>query len=141
MLIKLVKTRKCSTKARLCAREFEAVESLKTESPTCSRESVRVAIILMLSNIWNLSSIDIKTAFLQGKKIDRTIIIKPPKEAQTNKLWKLNKCVYGLTDAPRCWYLRTSQIECNSKYDPGLFYYIKDDKLQGLKVCFIDDIL
>ena len=28
-----------------------------------------------------------------------------------------------------------------SKYDPGLFYYIKDDKLQGLKVCFIDDIL
>ena len=95
----------------------------------------------MLSNIWNLSSIDIKTAFLQGKKIDRTIIIKPPKEAQTNKLWKLNKCVYGLTDAPRCWYLRTSQIECNSKYDPGLFYYIKDDKLQGLKVCFIDDIL
>ena len=35
----------------------------------------------------------------------------------------------------------TSSTECNSKYDPGLFYYAKDDKLQGLMVCFVDDIL
>ena len=26
-----------------------------------------------------------------------------------------------------------------SKYDPGLFYYTKDDKLQGLMVCFVGD--
>ena len=29
------------------------------------------------------------------------VIIKPPKEAQTNKLCKLNKRVYGLADAPK----------------------------------------
>ena len=87
---------KCSTKARLSARGFEEVESFNNESPTCSRGSVHVTITLMVSNKWNLNAIDIKTAFLQGKKTDRTVIIKPPKEAQTNKLWKLNKCVYGL---------------------------------------------
>ena len=133
-------------KARLCARGYEEVESFKTESQTCSRESVRLAITLIASNKWNLNAINIKTAFLQGKKIDWTVIIKPPKEAQTNKLWKLNKCVYGLADASRCWYLRLKEelLKLNvtvSKYDPGLFYYTKDNKLQGLVVCFIDDIL
>ena len=49
---------------------------------------------------WNLESIDIKAAFLQGSKIDCTIFIKPPTEAKTNKLWELQKCVYGLADAP-----------------------------------------
>ena len=39
------------------------------------------------------------------KEIDRTVIIKPPKEDQTNELGKLNKCVYSLTDTPRCCYL------------------------------------
>ena len=120
--------------------------SSKTESPTCSRESVHLAITFITSNKWNLNAIDIKTSFLQGKKIDRTVIIKPPEEAQTNKLWKLNKCVYGLADTPRCWYLRLKEellklIVTISKYVPALFYYTKDNKLQGLMVCFVDDIL
>ena len=84
---------KCSTKATLYARGFEEVESFKTESPTCSSDSVRVAITLIASNKWNLNAINIKTAFLQGMKIGRTVIIKPPMEDQTNKLWKLNKCI------------------------------------------------
>ena len=29
---------------------------------------------------------DIKTAFLQGKSIERDVFIKPPKEANTNEL-------------------------------------------------------
>ena len=32
---------------------------------------------------------DIKSDFLQGKSIERDVIIKPPKEVNTNKLWKL----------------------------------------------------
>ena len=47
-----------------------------------------------------------KTAFLQGKLIERTVYVRPPKEAQTNKVWKLRKCVYELADAIRYWYLK-----------------------------------
>ena len=60
---------KCSTKTRLCARGFEEVESFKTESPTCSRESVHVAITLIVSNKWNLNAINIKTAFHKERKL------------------------------------------------------------------------
>ena len=61
--------RKCSTKARLCARGFEEVESFKTESPTCSRENVHVAITLIVSSKWNLNAINIKTAFHKERKL------------------------------------------------------------------------
>ena len=53
-----------------------------------------------------MKSADIKTAFLQGKKIEREVYIQPPKEANTNKFWRLQKYVYGLADASRYWYLR-----------------------------------
>ena len=33
----------------------------------------------------------------------------------------------------------TPQTKHNSKYNQGLFYYIKDGKLQGLMLCFLDN--
>ena len=48
---------------------------------------------------------DLKTVFLQGKSIERDVFIKPPKEANTNELWKLKTTVYGLFDEPGTWYL------------------------------------
>ena len=50
-----------------------------------------------------------KTAFLQRKKIEREVYIRPLKEAATNKVWKLQKCIYGLGDASRYWYLRVKE--------------------------------
>ena len=92
-----------------------------------------------------MNSIDIKTVFLQGKERERTVYVKPPKEARTDKLWLLRKCVYSLADAPRCWYLRVreelSHLHCNaSKLDNGLFS-IKNGCLCGIIVCFVNDLL
>ena len=44
-------------------------------------------------------SLDIKTAFLQLKQIERNFFLLPPKEA--NNLWHLKKCIYGLVHASR----------------------------------------
>ena len=52
---------------------------------------------------------DIKTVFLQGKLLERQIFMKPPKEANTKKLWKLGKCVYGLNEASRYWCERVKE--------------------------------
>ena len=51
-------------------------------------------------------SIDVKQAFLQGRNLERNVLLRPPPEACTNKLWQLRKCIYGLADAPREFYLR-----------------------------------
>ena len=99
---KLDNNDKVFCKARLCVRGFEEDLNFRTDSPTCSREGIRLFFAATAANGWQLHSLDVKGAFLQGKEIDREVFLKPPKEANTNKLWLLVKCAYGLADAPRC---------------------------------------
>ena len=127
VLTEKVKDGNVVTKARLCARGFEEVQEFRKDSPTCSKECVRLVMALTASMKWSINSIDIKTAFLQGRLFDREVYLKPPKEAGTSKLWKLNKCVYGLKEASRQWYLslRNKVLESGgkvSKYEAGLFF-------------------
>ena len=72
-----------------------------------TKESLRLTLVTAASKGWRIGSLDIKSAFLQGQKIERDVYLKPraPREAGTDKLWKLNKTVYGLGDASRRWYL------------------------------------
>ena len=91
-------------KARLVARGFEETEITQTDSPTCSKECIRLIFALLISNGWHCSSIDIKSAFLQGKEIEREVFVYPPIEAKSQNVWKLKKCVYGLADASRYWF-------------------------------------
>ena len=83
---------------------------------------------IISSNNWEVNSLDNQSAFLQGKSITRDVYLMPPKEAGPEKLWKLKKCVYGLTDASRHWYLRVAEElsklgvhKCI--YDEALFYW------------------
>ena len=85
-------------KARLCAHGFKEIKDFPTDSPYCSRIGVQSIFALIASNKWKVLAIDVKTAFLQGKQIERTVYLQPPKEAKTNKIWRLQKCVYGLAD-------------------------------------------
>ena len=115
-------------KARLVCRGFEEdSEGIRSDSPTCNKDSLRIAISVISSNKWEMNSLDIKAAFLQGKELERDIYMKPPKEAKVpSKLWKLRRCAYGLNDASRYWYFRLkdelimSGCKC-SKLDPALF--------------------
>ena len=125
---------KPGVKAQLCARGFEEEQDYRTDSPTCLREGLRCALSLIASKKWPINSIDVKTAFLQGKNLERNAFVRPPKEAHTNKFWKLNKCVYGLTDASRCWFLKVRDKRCKlgarpSQLDQGLFTSRKEQRL------------
>ena len=120
---------KVTKKARLVARGYEELFDEQTDSPTCNKETLRIVLSIIASKNWSLNALDIKAAFLQGKSLDRDIFLKPPREANSSgKLWKLNRCVYGLDDASRCWYFRVKEelvaygCKC-SKYDSALFTF------------------
>ena len=133
------------TKARLVARGFEDSETnLRTDSPTCSKMNLRIIMAIAASKKWKINSLDIQAAYLQGKIVERDIFLKPPVEANTNCLWKLKKCVYGLNEAARMWYLRLSTELINlgmkkSKYDEAIFYWHRHGKLQGVLSAHVDD--
>ena len=130
-------------KVRLVARGFQDRDAgnIRNDSPTCSKEGLCIALAIMASNYWTCKSMGIKTAFLQGKELDRLVYLEPPKEAN---VWKLSKCVYGLSNASRSWYLtlREELLKSEtvvSKYDQAIFTWYFRDKLHGIIVTHIDD--
>ena len=84
-------------KARLAARCFEEnTDYLRKDLPTCSKEAVFLTLAIASSKQWECHTIDVKTAYLQGYKIEREVYLHPPPEYDSGKLWKLKKTVYGL---------------------------------------------
>ena len=66
-------------KARLCVRGCEEDQSqMKTDSPTCQKESLRLLLCVLASKQWTLHSIDIKSAYLQGMPLTREVYMMPP---------------------------------------------------------------
>lgn len=134
-------------KARLVARGFEEDSSeLIKKSPTCTKDSFRLALSIIVSKGWKLQAIDIKSAFLQGEPLSRQVLLKPPKEAKTDKVWLLNQAVYGLCDAGRHWYDRVKnellKLDVNvSKLDKAVFYYCKANECIGIMIVHVDDFL
>ena len=134
-------------RARLTARGFQEDATFPTDSPTVQKHSMRLLLAIAATEGWDICTTDISSAFLQGSEMDREVYVKPPSEAnQAGWLWLLKKCLYGLKDASRKWYLRVlgklKELDFQvSKYDAGLFYLIKDGKLVGIVALHVDDFL
>ena len=135
-----VKDGNACIKARLVLRGFEEdLDDLPTDSPTCAKDTLRIALSVISMSNRTCNSLDVKAAFLQGDPIDRDVYIKPPKPFFSGKLWKLKKTVYGLCDAARSWYLRVKHELLNSgmvmsKLDQALFLHFTNGILSGI-VC------
>ena len=135
-------------KARLVVKGFEepTKDGILKNSPTCSKENLRVVLVVIAQKKLKLNSIDIKAAFLQGENIDRELYVLPPKEANTDKIWLLKTCTYRLVDASRQWYNTVKQVLLSlcfkmSKADPSLFYYQNNNKLEGIIAIHVNDFL
>ena len=132
------------------ARGFEEKQgSLLTDSATCAKESLKILLTILASKKWQCQSIDIKSAFLQGKNIERDVYLRPTTQkagVDKNCVWKLNTCIYGLSDASRHWYLSVKDeliklgVKC-SKYDPAVFYWHNNGELHGIICTHVDDFL
>ena len=136
-----------SIKARLVARGYEEQEKVRSDSPTCSKDNVRLCLTVAAAKNWEIRSLDIKSAFLQGGAIERELCVVPPKEfRKSNVLWRLKKAVYGLTDASRSWYLEVIEVLRSlnmklSQYDKAVALYHEGDDLNGMIIIHVDDLL
>ena len=95
-------------KARLCARGDREEELFRTDSPTCSKGSLRLGLTIAASKKWKLYSLDFTSAFVQGQDIERELYLLPPPEFRKENpgvVWRVVKRVYGLKDTPRGWWL------------------------------------
>lgn len=83
MTEKLVHKKPC-VKARLVARGFEEDMEFQKDSPTCSKEAVRIVLAVLIAlaiaatNDWNCHTMDVKAAYLQGDLIEKVVHLRPP---------------------------------------------------------------
>ena len=138
-----------NTKARLVVRGFEEKDlEIPRDSPTVGKGAMRLLLSIAAIEGWTVKTTDIKSAFLQGKELDRDVYIRPPKESKAPKhvIWKLKHGLYGLKDGARQFYESVKEelinlgfIQC--KLDPAVFYVHKNKKLIGMICCHVDDFL
>ena len=134
-------------KASLVVRGFEESNEEQVDAPTASKAALRIVLAIAADKQWSLEHVDIKSAFLQGRKLDRNVYLKPPEEAATgNKIWRLRKAAYGLVDAARNWYLSVKEVLTHlgcvqSNLDKAVFRWYEKDELLGAVVLHVDDFM
>ena len=120
---------------------------MQSDSPTFSRETLKVFCHIASNEKWHIEMSDVQAAFLQADRIKRNVFIQPPEERKKpNMVWRLLKPSYGLRDASRQWFISTVETlkrlgMTQSFNDSCLFMYRKYEKLEGLLIFHVDDFL
>ncbi|XP_071686851.1 uncharacterized protein [Rutidosis leptorrhynchoides] len=139
-------------KARLVAKGYSKKEHIdyeETFSPIVKHVTVRCFITLAVQNNWPLYQLDINNAFLYGDLKEEIYMTIPEgyytEAANTNKVCKLTKSLYGLKQSPRQWNekLNAALVESGfvqSKSDYSLYVKNSDDFFIALLV-YVDDIV
>ena len=83
------------TKAHLVPHGYEEEDSMfRKDSSACSKESLRMTLTIIASHGSKMNCLNRQLAFLQGSCISREIFLKPPVEASTKNLFKIQEWVY-----------------------------------------------
>ncbi|CAI7873947.1 unnamed protein product [Closterium sp. NIES-53] len=82
--------------------DFQEVFASVAKAPT-----LRVLLAAAAVCGWKVEQMDVKTAFLYGV-VDEEIYMKQPEgyDDGSRLVCRLNKAIYGLKQAPSCWYVR-----------------------------------
>merc|ERR1712236_76105 len=132
-------------KARLVAKGFQKIDQPQSDSPTAAKESFKFLMALAANQNFKVVSMDIRAAFLQAKKLDREVFVRPPDDIKKEGIiWKLLKPLYGLDDASRKFYLKVKETlqKLRLKTLPGdnaVYYEHRNRKLIGLILSHVDD--
>ena len=137
-------------KCRLVAQGFWQVEGVHyTEkySPTPATASIRMLLAMAAAKDGELRHFDAEQAFLKAD-IGEEIYIEIPEEFQEfpGAVGRLNKAIYGLVQAGRCWNNKfcddmTAIGFEQEKADPCVFRKVVNGEAEMVVVVHVDDIL
>ncbi|KAG7578674.1 Integrase catalytic core [Arabidopsis thaliana x Arabidopsis arenosa] len=138
-------------KARLVAKGYvqrHGIDFDEVFAPVARIETIRFIIALAASSGWEVHHLDVKTAFLHGE-LKETVFVTQPEgfitQGSEEKVYKLNKALYGLRQAPRAWNNKLNTIlgelsfvKCSK--EPSLYRkQVNCDLL--LVAVYVDDLL
>lgn len=110
---------------------------------------VRVVLAICATFDLHLEQLDVKTAFLHGELEEEIYMLQPASFAEIgmeNLVCKLNKSLYGLKHAPRCWYKKLDSFIMSLGYNRlssnHCSYYKRfEDNDLIILLLYVDDML
>lgn len=137
-------------KSRLVAlgnRQVENRDFKETFAPVAKMNTVRSLLRVVAGKGWIVDQMDVHNAFLHGD-LKEEVYMKLPqgfKCSDPSKVLRLHKAVYGLRQAPRCWFSKLT--DALKKYgfkhsyaDYSLFIYSRKG-IELRVLIYVDDLL
>ncbi|GJZ52916.1 putative ribonuclease H-like domain-containing protein [Tanacetum coccineum] len=143
-------------KARLVAQghtQEEGIDYDEVFAPVARIEAIRLFLAYASFKDFVVYQMDVKRAFLYGKIEDEVYVCQPPSFEDLdfedpdfpNKVYKVEKALYGLHQAPRAWYETLSTYLLDNGFHRGQIdktLFIKRHKDDILLVqVYVDDII
>ncbi|GJY60052.1 putative ribonuclease H-like domain-containing protein [Tanacetum coccineum] len=138
-------------KARLVAQGFTQEEGIDYDevfAPVAKIEAVRLFLAYASFMRFIVYQMDVKSTFLYGTIEEEVYVCQPPgfEDPQfPDKVYKVEKALYGLPQAPRAWYETLSTYIIENGFRRGTIdktLFIKKDKGDILLVqVYVDDII
>ncbi|GJW59997.1 putative ribonuclease H-like domain-containing protein [Tanacetum coccineum] len=138
-------------KARLVAQGYTQEEGIDYDevfAPVARIEAIRLFLAYASFKDFVVYQMDVKSAFLYGKIEEEVYVCQPPGFEDPNfpdKVYKVEKALYGLHQAPRAWYETLSTYLLDNGFHRGQIdktLFIKRHKDDILLVqVYVDDII
>lgn len=138
-------------KARLVAKGFHQTPEInfhQTFNPVIKVSTLRVILILAVSNGWRIKQLDVNNTFL-NEELKETVCMKQSKgfedSIHPNHVCQLNKALYGLKQTPRAWFnkLKSTLLKWgfkNSQADTS-FFFLVIEAIKIFIIIYVDDII
>ena len=138
-------------KARLVAKGYVqkyGVDFEEVFAPVARIETMRLLVNLAASNGWEIHHLDVKTAFLHGE-LKETVYVTQPKgfkeKGHEDKVYKLNKALYGLRQASRAWNNKLNRVLKELKFEkcskePSVYRKVMGENITLLVAVYVDDL-
>lgn len=134
-------------RSRFCVRGDQqeyGVNYFETFAPVVQWSTIRLLLILILTNKWTTRVIDYTNAFPQAN-IDTDIYVEMPalfgNKAGGDKVLKLKKSLYGLKQSPRTFYQHLSQGLQTRGWKPSVIDPCLFMKNKMICVIYVDDTI
>lgn len=137
-------------KARLVAKGYNQIEGLDyfdTFSPVAKLTTIRMVLALASIHGWLLHQLDVNNAFLHGDLYEDVYmqIQEGVTCADSTKVYKLHKSLYGLKQVSRQWYAKLTSLPVSCGYQQAHSDHSLFTKTQGkhftVILIYVDDII
>ncbi|GJX81829.1 putative ribonuclease H-like domain-containing protein [Tanacetum coccineum] len=138
-------------KARLVAQGYAQEEGIyydKVFSPVARIEEIRLFLAYASFKDFTVYQMDVMSAFLYGKIEEEVYVCQPPGLEDPdfpNRVYKVEKALYGLHQAPKAWYETLSTYLLDNGFQRGKIdktLFIKRDKSDIMLVqVYVDEII